>query len=276
VALLWARQLNTRLGSTLAGPFSRSFTLRGAMALDDNNATKPQTSTLVHAVSNTVTATRSRLTSPTLTRTLLRLVFFGLLSTASLVIGTVAYVAFYNTYIPVRGMSAPVWLQYGFGRPPFAVVDLKAHQLVFAENQPYAITLELVVPANERNIDLGLPRLTPAAQSSVGWLTAPHRQLHGYSQPRLERQHDARCLFTSRSSLGTLMAIVYTLTAALFGLRPRLYTNHTWHARSGRSCHRAGGCCPHLADLPNALTSPSSLELCSVPIADPQSPTRPL
>jgi seipin len=129
------------------------------MPLDSNNTSQPGSSTLVrarNAVPDSAEAARSRLVSPTLTGTVLRLVFFCLLTTASIVIGTLAYVAFYNTYIPVRGMVAPVWLQYGFGRPPFAVVDLKAHKLVFAEDQPYAITLELVVPANERNIDLGL------------------------------------------------------------------------------------------------------------------------
>jgi hypothetical protein len=98
----------------------------------------------------------ARLTSPALLRALFRLVLLTILFAVSVFFAVAAYLSFYNTYVPVRGVNVDVWLQYGLGRPPFAVVDLTEQSPLISLDQPYAVSLELAVPSNERNLNIGV------------------------------------------------------------------------------------------------------------------------
>lgn len=69
-----------------------------------------------------------------------------------------AYVGFYRAWVPDIGLRNDVWLQYGHDRPPFADISLLARdglRGVFAEDQEYDVSLDLIVPLSAANIDLG-------------------------------------------------------------------------------------------------------------------------
>jgi len=65
----------------------------------------------------------------------------------------IAYVFFYYAYIPERGFSKPVYLQFEQGRNAYAEVDLGSERLV--SNQPYDINVKLHVPRTPTNVAAG-------------------------------------------------------------------------------------------------------------------------
>ncbi|GAA97772.1 uncharacterized protein L969DRAFT_43656 [Mixia osmundae IAM 14324] len=109
---------------------------------------------LAATVNDTLQTTSNFLTSPKTHRAIVRSIIFSGVIIFSICAAVIGYLSFYWLYIPELGLSQPAWLQYGQGRPPFAIVPLKgAGEL--ASDQPYDITLDLLVPASERNIELG-------------------------------------------------------------------------------------------------------------------------
>lgn len=90
----------------------------------------------------------------------------------------VSYIGFYRAWVPNVGLRKEIWLQYGQDRPPYAELDFIASsssvQLrepvasssnsnpssditgeYFAQDQAYDVTLEISVPLNQANLDLG-------------------------------------------------------------------------------------------------------------------------
>ena len=72
----------------------------------------------------------------------------------SLLSSFIAFVALYRSYVPTVGYSAPLELQYGYGRPPFAQVDLERLPAI-ATDQVYDVFLELVLPPSPPNFNMG-------------------------------------------------------------------------------------------------------------------------
>jgi hypothetical protein len=106
-------------------------------------------------------------TSPALLRAYLRTALALLASIALFGVAVVAYLTFYYTYIPVRAIQVPVFLQFepshlglsghepAIGRAssssPFGVAGISG----LAERQKYDVEVELVLPRSERNLAAG-------------------------------------------------------------------------------------------------------------------------
>jgi len=70
-------------------------------------------------------------------------------SLALLGLAVFAYIVFYAAYVPVRGFSTPVHLQFDPGKHPYASLDLPSGLLV--HDQAYDITATLVMPRTRTN-----------------------------------------------------------------------------------------------------------------------------
>ncbi|KAH7400707.1 putative adipose-regulatory protein-domain-containing protein [Phaeosphaeria sp. MPI-PUGE-AT-0046c] len=106
-------------------------------------------------------------TSPLLLRTYLRTILLFLASTVLLAIAIIAYTSFYYSYIPIRGIRAPVYLQFHHGPATHPTV-LQSHD-VAAKNWPYGIAnipglvsrqkydvvVEMTVPRSTTNLQAG-------------------------------------------------------------------------------------------------------------------------
>ncbi|KAM0790344.1 hypothetical protein ACM66B_003229 [Microbotryomycetes sp. NB124-2] len=67
-----------------------------------------------------------------------------------------AWTSFYTfTRATSLGTRERVWLQYGKFQAPHAVIDLASNPKIDLANVPYDVTLDLVVPVSERNLDVG-------------------------------------------------------------------------------------------------------------------------
>ncbi|KAL5120676.1 hypothetical protein ACEQ8H_001425 [Pleosporales sp. CAS-2024a] len=105
--------------------------------------------------------------SPALLRTYLRGILLSITSTILFALAAVAYTSFYYAYIPVRGISAPIYLQFDHGSPARHTV-LQSHD-VAAKNWPYGIAnlpglvsrqkydvvVEMTVPRSRTNLNAG-------------------------------------------------------------------------------------------------------------------------
>ncbi|KAK4046561.1 hypothetical protein OIO90_006528 [Microbotryomycetes sp. JL221] len=81
----------------------------------------------------------------------------GFLVVVTLCISTslLAWVSFYSiTSVSSLGTRERVWLQYGRFQAPHAIVSIDQDKFDLA-NSPYDISLDLVVPVSERNLDIG-------------------------------------------------------------------------------------------------------------------------
>jgi seipin len=106
-------------------------------------------------------------TSPVLLRTYLRGILLFITSTILLALAAVAYTSFYYSYIPVRGITAPVYLQFDHGSATRHTI-LQSHD-VAAKNWPYGIAnipglvsrqkydvvVEMTVPRSRTNLNAG-------------------------------------------------------------------------------------------------------------------------
>ncbi|KAF1947622.1 hypothetical protein EJ02DRAFT_449101 [Clathrospora elynae] len=109
-------------------------------------------------------------TSPLLLRTYLRTVLLFLASTILFGFAVVAYSSFYYSYIPVRGIAVPVYLQFDHGtgsshlyaqadgvlegragRWPYGIANVQG----LMDRQKYDVTVEMVVPRSETNLKAG-------------------------------------------------------------------------------------------------------------------------
>jgi hypothetical protein len=105
-------------------------------------------------------------TSPILLRTYLRTILLFITSTTLFGLAAVAYTSFYYSYIPVRGISAPVYLQYDHGgtaRPSILPTDVSTKNWPYGianipglvSRQKYDVVVEMTVPRSRVNLDAG-------------------------------------------------------------------------------------------------------------------------
>lgn len=104
-------------------------------------------------------------TSPRTHRVVLRLSILASLFYAALILAILAYVGFYQAWVPDVGRMEELYLQYGqAGEVPYAEVDLARWRGLgrsavgddwFAEEQEYDVNVELLVPISAANLDLG-------------------------------------------------------------------------------------------------------------------------
>jgi seipin len=109
-------------------------------------------------------------TSPVLLRTYLRSLLLVLTSTILFAFAVVAYSSFYYTYIPVRGISVPVYLQFDhgatspyisqtdgtlggskLGKWPYGLANIPG----LVDRQKYDVVVELSVPRSDTNLRAG-------------------------------------------------------------------------------------------------------------------------
>ncbi|KAH9871679.1 hypothetical protein J1614_005934 [Plenodomus biglobosus] len=115
-------------------------------------------------------------TSPVLLRTYLRTIFLLLASSVFFGFAVVAYSSFYYSYIPIRGISVPVYLQYDHGASyslascinsaaesggtmlggrstkwPYGIANVPG----LVDRQKYDVTVEMEVPRSDSNLNVG-------------------------------------------------------------------------------------------------------------------------
>ncbi|KAJ1570373.1 hypothetical protein NDA12_000449 [Ustilago hordei] len=133
---------------------------------------------LLAPVSVLLQYTRDFILSPKTHRIVVRLGVLATIFWIALAAAIVSYIGFYRACVPDVGLRKEIWLQYGQDRPPYAELDFIASsssvQLrepvasssnsnpssdiageYFAQDQAYDVTLEISVPLNQANLDLG-------------------------------------------------------------------------------------------------------------------------
>ncbi|KAI8449457.1 putative adipose-regulatory protein-domain-containing protein [Phakopsora pachyrhizi] len=93
--------------------------------------------------------------SPNTHRSIIGSIIIALTLTLSLAISVIGYLSFYWTYLPHIGFRLPVWLQYGEAKVPYAILDFASLAPEISIDQAYDVSLQLTVPSNDRNMDLG-------------------------------------------------------------------------------------------------------------------------
>jgi seipin len=108
-----------------------------------------------------------------------------------------AYVVFYYSYIPLRGFSQTVHLQFEQGRNPYANLKLPSGQLV--AGQPYNVNAHMHLPRTPSNtaagnfmIDLQLlgPPATASTEESPALLSERRPAILTYRSPVMEYAHN--------------------------------------------------------------------------------------
>ncbi|RMZ71710.1 Survival -like phosphatase nucleotidase [Pyrenophora seminiperda CCB06] len=109
-------------------------------------------------------------TSPALLKTYLSTVLLFITSTILFAVAVVAYSSFYYTYIPVRGITVPVYLQYDHSSPPVynnaQANVLSTDRLAkwpyglanvpgLVHRQKYDVVVEMDVPRSDTNLKTG-------------------------------------------------------------------------------------------------------------------------
>ncbi|KAI8937231.1 hypothetical protein NX059_006440 [Plenodomus lindquistii] len=115
-------------------------------------------------------------TSPVLLRTYLRTIFLFITSTVFFGFAVVAYSSFYYSYIPIRGITVPVYLQYDHGTAssvagcltsatesgsaslggksvkwPYGLANVPG----LVDRQKYDVVVEMDVPRSDNNLNIG-------------------------------------------------------------------------------------------------------------------------
>lgn len=109
-------------------------------------------------------------TSPPLLRTYLRTLLLFIASAILFAFAVIAYTSFYYSYIPIRGITVPVYLQFDHGSTPRTFIDDSGrkfgqevqkwpHGVVgiqgLVDRQKYDVSVEMVVPRSRRNLEAG-------------------------------------------------------------------------------------------------------------------------
>lgn len=120
----------------------------------------------IKAMQDTTLAPLRIATSPTLLKAYLRTFLALLTSIALFAIAVLAYVTFYYSYIPVRAIQVPVFLQFepqipaasAYGVPssskwtsPHGVASIKG----LVERQKYDVEVSMILPRSEKNLGAG-------------------------------------------------------------------------------------------------------------------------
>ncbi|KAH3946213.1 hypothetical protein HBI81_010680 [Parastagonospora nodorum] len=105
--------------------------------------------------------------SPALLRTYLRGILLFITSTILFALAAVAYTSFYYSYIPVRGITAPVYVQFDHGSATRHTI-LQSHDVAtknwpygianipgLVSRQKYDVAVEMTVPRSRRNLNAG-------------------------------------------------------------------------------------------------------------------------
>jgi seipin len=120
--------------------------------------------------------------SPSLLRTYLRTLLLLIASAVLFAFAAIAYTSFYYSYIPIRGLSVPVYLQFDHGAAPGILVPNSErrfgqesqkwphgiaglHGLV--TRQKYDVRVEIRVPRSRANLDAGNWMLDLALRAPV-------------------------------------------------------------------------------------------------------------
>jgi seipin len=109
-------------------------------------------------------------TSPPLLRTYLRTILLLTASSILFAFAVIAYTSFYYSYVPIRGISVPVYLQFDHGTTPNAFPDSPSKLLTsggkkwphaiagvqgLVTRQKYDVSVELTVPRSRLNLRAG-------------------------------------------------------------------------------------------------------------------------
>ena len=109
-------------------------------------------------------------TSPPLLRTYLRTLLLLIASSVLFAFAVIAYTSFYYSYVPIRGISVPVYLQFDHGSTPAALFDSPSKLLPqggkkwphavagvqgLVTRQKYDVSVEMTVPRSKRNLRAG-------------------------------------------------------------------------------------------------------------------------
>ena len=92
-------------------------------------------------------------TSPFAIKAYISTFLFITASTTLLTVSTIAYLIFYNTFIPQIGLEGIIYLQYGDGPHPYAFTPVDSTALI--SQQPYDVSLQLHVPRTPTNLAAG-------------------------------------------------------------------------------------------------------------------------
>ncbi|KAH8904268.1 hypothetical protein BR93DRAFT_939925 [Coniochaeta sp. PMI_546] len=98
-----------------------------------------------------LTQTYRAATSKAAQRTLLNTVLLTSASTFLYVLAAIAYILFYNAYLPDQVTTLPIHLQYGYGPNPYGVSPLPN----IKDYQAYDISVSLTLPRSPTNVDRG-------------------------------------------------------------------------------------------------------------------------
>jgi len=134
--------------------------------------------------------------SPRAQRAYLSTVLFGLAAIFLLGLAATAYIAFYFSYIPIRGFTQPVYFQFDANANPYASIPLRKEHLV--TDQPYDVAVSLYLPRTPSNTAVGnfmidLQLLAPADNEKVPVTLAHERRpaILTYYSPIMEHVHKA-------------------------------------------------------------------------------------
>lgn len=129
-------------------------------------------------------------TSKPAQRAYLSTALFFLASIFLLAIAITAYLLFYFSYIPTRGFSRPIYLQFGPDHHPYGLAKL-SQELV--SNQPYDVKAVLHMPRTPSNIEAGnfmldLKLLAPGVPGTA-WNSAKGEVLVQETRPAIMTYH---------------------------------------------------------------------------------------
>jgi hypothetical protein len=108
-------------------------------------------------------------TSKTAQRTVLNTVLLTSASTFLYALAAIAYILFYNAYLPDQVTTLPIHLQYGYGPNPYGVSPLPN----IKDYQAYDISVSLTLPRSPTNIDRGNFMIALYLLDKPGTATSP-------------------------------------------------------------------------------------------------------
>lgn len=142
-------------------------------------------------------------TSKTAQRTLVNTVLLTAASAFLYALAAVAYILFYNAYLPDQVTVLPIHLQYGYGPNPYGVAPLSNMK----DYQAYDVSVSLNLPASPANVDRGNFMIALYVLDKPGTAAAPpisdneHTQQQQLSIPSFLPPPDPRSHLSSRRVL---------------------------------------------------------------------------
>ncbi|KAJ8114349.1 hypothetical protein OPT61_g3754 [Boeremia exigua] len=155
--------------------------------MDDSKDEYDEHRSLVQTTTNALLFPLRIATSPPLLRTYLRTLLLFIASTILFAFAVIAYTSFYYSYIPIRGISVPVYLQFDHGTTPVSsfsesnTLGNEAQKWPHAitgvqglvDRQKYDVSVEMVVPRSRSNLRAGnwmvdLSMRGPSSSTSSG------------------------------------------------------------------------------------------------------------